>query len=390
MLKKSFALCGLLLIICVFSVSAQKSACSCNDIIDLMNRYNEAQAAINEYKNQIKGIEAKEKADGKPLMFSQDIYKTVTQPRIQSAINQVTNPNAKSGSAETRADCKTEFKDNPTTCVRDLLDTHEDIHRKACAKAKSWNPFEDDWLKKQRLADVLREEIEAYTAESNKILDVLQTVNNSCKPKDWFGTIQTVRSLKNSNETILETGDWLIPLDNSDLYPPKDAIEASIRQTNAELSKQGFYAKNLPAFVTAYIEREKTGKGEPPTCCGSTSGEPSNIDVIERETGGRETVKGTVSLAIIFNKLNQLDFSHDQDIKGIKQEKRKVHSSPCSVEKDRETESQINLQLAVNRLELKNSLPITNDGKFEVLKGSETIKSGNETFTYTWKLRRLK
>lgn len=406
----SLALVCALLSLSLANVPAQtaSSACSCNDAEDLMNRYNEAQAAIREYRNQIAGVEAKEKADGSPLMFTSDLYKGKVQPRVQEAINAVTNPNARRGSAETFADCKTEMTNVPTACLREVFDAHEGVHRRACEKAKTFNPFEKSWSEKMRLADFLREEIEAYTVEIEKILQMLRVLDKKCLPKNWFGTVRASRVLKDKTRTIEEVGDWLLPQEQSAGAPfnasmpdlsnlpqaQQDQLKAVFeaqQQMQEQLKTQmGMYSEQIGAAAAVNIERRLyENRDTINDCCVELDrASKANINFRETELGSART-KGEIALRFYGDGLNAIDLAANE-IDGYRERETEFVTTECKSDKNSKEEDQVKLQLQIPNLHFDAPLAVKDDGRMLTFEGSKTVKKGAETFVYTWLLKRFK
>lgn len=153
--------------------------CSCDDRTDLLNRLNEADRAILEYQIQIQVMLAQEKQTGEPLILTPEMYNEKLQPRIQEAINRVTDANARKARAKTGGFfCRTTV-DAPTSCLAEVVSRHERVHQKWCRERGVLNDI--------RLVDVALEEIEAYSVERNHILSLLRAW--PCKPRGWFGTV---------------------------------------------------------------------------------------------------------------------------------------------------------------------------------------------------------
>jgi hypothetical protein len=89
---------------------------------------------------------------------------------------------ANTASAKTLADCQTTI-DAPTTCLRVLMDKHEDVHRAACrAHSREHVSVTDAIIRRwQTLADYAREEIDAYQAERNYIEEALAKLERDCR-----------------------------------------------------------------------------------------------------------------------------------------------------------------------------------------------------------------
>ena len=177
--------CGLLQ-----SSWAQPHACSCADKKDLINRLNVIEAAIIEYKEQIVGIQAREAADGKPLMWTQQLYDTVLQARVNQSMQNVADPTAKYGTAKTNGgDCELEFLQAPSVCLIQTLSKHEKVHQNSCSTYKGSLGLAETYQTRMRLEDFAQEEIVAYLEERAFILAELKALPTGCRPVDWFGFV---------------------------------------------------------------------------------------------------------------------------------------------------------------------------------------------------------
>lgn len=192
------------------STTLQKSPCDCPDKKDMLYRIKEIEAAIAEYKNQIKLYQAAN------TMFTDAEYRALQTGKIQSVINAVFKaepaPKSNTASADTGGSgCDTVIKGG-TACLRAAIDVHESFHRGLCKKKKgslvgdALKGF-PDYRKGNTMAAVAQEEIDAYLLEINYLkseLTKLDTPKNRCEPCDgqWHGTITyTYVSTSKGNST---------------------------------------------------------------------------------------------------------------------------------------------------------------------------------------------
>ncbi len=387
----------LILALFVFSVvggvesRAQNSPCSCNDARDLLNRLNEAHAAIAEYRNQIEVIRNQESAEGKRIKVTVKRYEEILQPKIQEAINHVSDPGARHGTAKTNElSCQTSFN-APTECLRKTLDVHENVHRVACPSRRSVTA-------EVFLTDLIQEEISSYNTEINYILTLMREMPKLCQPQMWLGTIKTKRTGSETKSgrttTVKEIGDWILLLTQNapDLLPggisglPPGA-EAAMRQAmakaQAKMAKSGVVLSVTKTYV--FIERETKWKGGGTDCCSTDAGASPDINMTEREAAyGRD--KGNAN--VVYSAGNLLiNFSHPS-IKGLRQESQDVITSQCPYDKDDAGEAEeTTLSLTVPKLETAATSRIING--IEYLEGSKTVPMGGYKMVYEWNLKRI-
>lgn len=168
---------------------AQAATCECKDVKDMIYRIKEANALIAEYKNQIKGMEAKEARTGKPLMYTDSLYRDTMQPRLRTVVDQLRNAEpgeqANTMNGETNGSaCSSEITGG-TACLREAVTRHESHHSNMC-HLKKGNVFIDlltdfDYRKDMRLAEVAQEEIVGYNLEINYLTVKLEALRKHCK-----------------------------------------------------------------------------------------------------------------------------------------------------------------------------------------------------------------
>lgn len=367
------------------------SPCSCNDARDLLNRLNEASAAIAEYRNQIEIIRSQEKAEGKRITVTVKRYDEIMQPKIQEAINHVTDPGAHHGTAKTdERTCQTTFS-APTECLRKVLDVHEGVHRTAC-------PMRNSVTAQVYMTDLAQEEINSYNSEINYILSLMGDMPKLCQPQMWFGTIKTKRTgtvtERGRTTTVKETGDWILLLTQNapDLLPGSisglpPGAEAAMRQAmakaQAKMAKSGVVLGVTKTY--AFIERETKWKGGGTDCCSTDAGSSPDINMTEREAAnGRD--KGNATVIYAAGKLN-INFSHPA-INGLRQTSQDVITSSCPYDKDDAGEAEdVTLSLTIPKLETAATSRIV-DG-VEFLEGTKTITDGGYKLVYEWNLKRI-
>lgn len=390
--------CFKLFLFCLFvgltcaSASAQQSPCTCADARDLLNRLNEAQAAILEYRVQIIGIRDREKRDGERLPYSDELYNQILQPRIQSAINRVTDTKAQRGTAKTHElTCQTDIQ-APTECLRRVIDKHEEVHRKGC---KGRTPV----LDRLYLADFAQEEIDAYTTEINFILNIMQTLPKLCLPGMWFGTIITTRTISektgNVTRTGKEVGTWHLLFGGkeeksggtsgggTDGAKP-DPVQEALKKMQDQMNKAGFPNLLSPFDADVLIDRKKTWKGGGTECCNSSTGVEPNIDESEEEKGQDHT-KGTMTVMFVAGRL--IVSFPGVSIDGNRRLRTAVISSACPYDKNSEEEKAEQLSLNVPKLEINTTSRII--GNFEILAGSKSFPESAGKITYEWNLKRV-
>lgn len=188
----------LALLLCAFAspAIAADTSCTCPDMLDLASRNNQVQAAMRTYQEQLTAWSAGSGApsadeDGR-VAFQLDV--------VEPPMAAVKDYRANTASAKTFADCRTNI-DAPTSCLRVLMDKHEEVHRAACrAHSSEHISVTDAFIARWKtLADYAREEIEAYQAERNYIEEALARLENECKYTLEFesliaGATETTRS----------------------------------------------------------------------------------------------------------------------------------------------------------------------------------------------------
>ena len=157
------------------------SACGCSqqDKVDLDSRINQVTAAMKEYDALISDWETKEKGAGEPLMLN-STHRGSVQGSVGFRMSGAGDPNARTFDAVTDPACHITINPNATPCLRGALEDHEAVHKKACDKNKSFNPFAD-WRNNQRVVDYMKEEKAGYQKELERLTKELEQQKKSCK-----------------------------------------------------------------------------------------------------------------------------------------------------------------------------------------------------------------
>ncbi|HRH44667.1 MAG TPA: hypothetical protein PKY82_23725 [Pyrinomonadaceae bacterium] len=168
----------------------QTSPCSCVDKKDILYRIREANAAIAEYKNQIKNYQSQETDGGKPTIYSQNEYRNVLQPALQTAVNLVYQsepaPKAKTATGGTDAHSCNLTINGGSPCLREAVKRHETHHSNSCSlKNPAGLDPSSDYRDGMKMIDVIQEEITAYTLEIAYLVSEYSKFPDSCK-QNWF------------------------------------------------------------------------------------------------------------------------------------------------------------------------------------------------------------
>jgi len=159
---------------------AQGGACGCSqqDKLDLESRIKQVKAAMQEYDALTSEWETKEKGAGEPLMLN-STHRGNVQGSVGFRMSGAGDPNARSFDAVTDPACHITINPNATPCLRGALEDHEAVHKKACDKNKSFNPFAD-WRSNQRVVDYMKEEKAGYQKELERLTKELNQQQKNC------------------------------------------------------------------------------------------------------------------------------------------------------------------------------------------------------------------
>jgi hypothetical protein len=146
-------------------------------MLDLLNRNNQAKAAVQAYEEQLAAWSA---ASGAPAA-DEEARVAFQLDTVEPRMAAFKDYRANSASAKTWPDCHTTY-DAPTTCLRLLMEKHEQVHSAACSAHMAQHPALSDLIvpRWQTLADYAREEIEAYQAERTAIEAALSDLERDC------------------------------------------------------------------------------------------------------------------------------------------------------------------------------------------------------------------
>jgi uncharacterized protein YbaA (DUF1428 family) len=163
--------------------------CDCNDLADIENRINEANAAIKEYGAMLEELQQQDAKSGKATMYSQALQKS-SDERLEAALGKVSSKDAKTLVGETAKNCSITV--NATTkCMIKSMRAHEKSNAESCERVKDKLMAEKGMYAADStyyrdtltLAEYWKDEIAAYNAELvylNKNLQ-LARADNSCK-----------------------------------------------------------------------------------------------------------------------------------------------------------------------------------------------------------------
>lgn len=160
----------------VVSHARAQSPCTCPDILDLVNRLAEAEAAISAYEAVLTGWDASGNAPS-----GTETNRQALQARIQVEVNQVSNPKANRNNSDTDFLCEV-HNYATTACLRAATEQHEYVHQTACrayqGKASLVGRFTLSGL-----ANYAREEIASYRHELTYVKANLSNLERECRFK---------------------------------------------------------------------------------------------------------------------------------------------------------------------------------------------------------------
>ena len=180
-----FMLVGILILLGI-SVDSRaqgggSSACGCTqqDKVDLDSRIKQVTAAIKEYDDLVSEWETKEKGAGEPLMLN-STHRGSVQGSVGFRMSGAGDPNARTFDAVTDPACHITINPRATPCLRGALEDHEAVHKKACDKNSSFNPF-IDWRSSQRVVDYMKEEKAGYQKELERLTQERKLQEKNCQ-----------------------------------------------------------------------------------------------------------------------------------------------------------------------------------------------------------------
>ena len=186
------------------SAQAQTKPCGCADKEELLNYLNLTQAAIQESKFQLDLITKQERAEGKPVMFSDDGYKKFLET-FQNALRAVHKKGvARANVTMNTGDCSLKTSETGNFCVQQAETIRTRIHQKVCMesllerKAKT-----ESYLDRMEMKQIVREAIAGWEAAQEFTLQMLKSLPKNCRPNGWFGYIVLQRVA--SGVTVITT-----------------------------------------------------------------------------------------------------------------------------------------------------------------------------------------
>lgn len=183
------------------------SSCGCQDVSDLLNQLNLANAALSEIQKSLSTV--------KPTDYVNEILPPPNPPgntngsillgAIKDASAQVRDNKAGIASMTIdTASCETAVTAD-TPCLRSLLEIYGSTRRGHCEREKRTRKLgkNDDTMNGYSFHQYLLDMSDAYEAMIKEILKRLQTMDRSCRLNEWFGsiTVTETSSLNIRNET---------------------------------------------------------------------------------------------------------------------------------------------------------------------------------------------
>lgn len=183
------------------------SSCGCQDVSDLLNQLNLANAALSEIQKSLSTV--------KPTDYVNEIPPPPNPPgntngsnllgAIKDASAQVRDNKAGIASMTIdTASCETAVSAD-TPCLRSVLGVYASERRKQCLGEKTRRKLgpNDDTMNGYPMHEYLLSLSDAYLKMITEILNRLQTMDRSCRLNDWFGsiTVTETSSLNIRNET---------------------------------------------------------------------------------------------------------------------------------------------------------------------------------------------
>lgn len=123
------------------------SNCGCDQVRQMRDRYCSARAARAEYERIESFLRSEENRTGQgPRMYSTEDKRMINQKCVQEAINRVSDRNADKATGETTENFPTQTlvgmdecrilvtRDDKNACLKQIIETHEAMHRAACLK----------------------------------------------------------------------------------------------------------------------------------------------------------------------------------------------------------------------------------------------------------------
>ena len=211
------------------------TVCTCNDVSDLINRLNMAEAARQALLDELPKIEAADKGrspkppwladdrapggqtnqNGSP-MTNQDLIRGAIDERMRRV------QLASTSIGKTDGRCTPSLTHQTTACMNEIVMWHErHVHVPACtAGPKDVSGFRAS----QTTVDYAKEEIAGYESEIERIKEVLRMLPASCRPSGWTGFIDYREERTMEKNTPLPPGEIrLSGVDRSSLSLIRDA-----------------------------------------------------------------------------------------------------------------------------------------------------------------------
>jgi hypothetical protein len=186
------------------------TVCTCNDVDDLINRLNMAEAARQALLDELPKIEAadKERSPKPPWLADERAPNGQTnQDLIRGAINDrmMRVQVASTSIGTTGGNCEPSLTHRTSSCMNEIVMWHEErVHVPACRAAPK-NAL--GFRASMTTVDYVREEVAGYESEIERIKAVLRMLPASCRPSGWIGFIDYREERAMEANTTLPPGE---------------------------------------------------------------------------------------------------------------------------------------------------------------------------------------
>ena len=237
-----------------------QSACGCNDKKDMLYRIREAEAAVAEYKNQIKLYQATN------TKFTYNEYHDVLQVgKIQPKLDVVRQtekapkPNTSKGSTHPIT-CNVSVSGG-SVCLQKASELHEQSHKNICQLKKNGAA---DYRDGMTMAAVAQEEINGYLLEINYLKSQLAKLPDTCKSTNWSLYYEVKVRYHNLNFKPDNRKDWeTIDIDRT-YSSTVELTPTTPKQTPQQAQQQLEVWKNLETMTQQQIiQTIKTQAAQP-------------------------------------------------------------------------------------------------------------------------------
>ncbi len=179
-------------------VTPDAGACDCPDVLMMVNRLAQVNAAIQSIDGLSKAQAAKDAKAGSPEMYTDDLY-APGKAANQKAVEKVAKGDPTGAGDTPHRNCSPDVSAGRTKCMRAALQAHENVHQRECL---AFDSRFGNYKEAKTMVDFWKEDREGYQAEANYLDPKIKQLSNDPKCKVKVTTYPGAESKEEQKERL--------------------------------------------------------------------------------------------------------------------------------------------------------------------------------------------